>query len=79
MIINIRTKFKHGDVVEYRRDPASCPWKTGRIKGVKLIQYDAFRADAFMIYYLVEPIEMVGTEHDNKEWILECNNTIALT
>jgi len=74
MLINTTTKFNHDDSVLYRLN-TNKPWNPGRIIAIRIYQPRHFRSDAFMVYYCIEPIEMIGFEHDNEEWIFEADVT----
>jgi len=51
----------------------------GKIVGVSLGQNQFMRPECFMISYQVEPLELVGSEHDSDESISECHtNTNAI-
>ena len=80
MIINTVTKYRYGNIVEYRSDRTPGKdygkWREGKILAIKLYQTSAMCSDVFMIYYEIEPLELVGSEHDNEEWVLENVNVL---
>ena len=80
MIINTVTKYTYGDIVEYRsgRTPGKDygKWRMGSILAMQLYQNAALRSDFFMISYAIEPLELVGSEHDSEEWVQENENVL---
>lgn len=83
MILNAMCKFTYGQLVAYRIDGGGGEethglWKRGYVRATQLYQSEHFRKDAFMITYRIEPEEMVGFEHDDYVWVLECEALIRI-
>ena len=76
MVIYANTEYNPGDRVLCRfqvlKDVrAEDGISEGRVSDIRVVHHEHSRQDAHMIYYLVEPAELVGFEHDDYEAIYE--------
>ncbi len=75
MIINLVTYYDCGDRVAYRCTKNDL-WKEGLINAVRVWSDKHSAPDYYVVYYSVEPIELMGMEHDDDEWIHSHKDTI---
>ena len=74
MNLSIKTKFDYGQIVNCRfKEYNKGELAQGKINSVQVCQTEHMRPECFMISYLVEPLEYIGYEHDEEEWIPECH------
>jgi hypothetical protein len=72
VVIYADTKYNPGDRVMCKfKDQNPGEISEGVIKDVEVYHFGAHREDHHMIYYWVEPFEMVGFEHDDHERLFE--------
>ena len=72
MVIYANTKYSPGDLVMCRfkeHNPGEV--SEGMVKDVEVYHFGGHREDHHMVYYCVEPFEMVGFEHDDHERLFE--------
>ena len=66
------TKFKYGDVVQKHLNGIVYPTKY-QVVSMTWYQSQHYRPDAYTVRCCCEPLDMVGLEHDEEEWIAEVN------
>ena len=75
MIIYADTKYSPGDRVmcRFSGNGRSGEISEGEVRDIKVYHHKHAMRDRHMIYYCVEPVDMIGFEHDDDEMIYEAD------
>jgi hypothetical protein len=72
MNLSVTTKWRYNDIVITKQVlPNKTIMREGRICGIKVVQSEHYKKDGYLLYYLLEPVDMIGLEHDEHFSVIE--------
>ncbi len=72
MNLSVTTKWRYNDiVVTHQTFPGKTVKREGRVCGIKVVQSEHYKENGYLLYYLLEPVEEIGFEHDEHFFVLE--------